>query len=122
LGSTDAEHGTEGDDTFIGPHDSTVLEFLYSLGWVGTFIYAVGLSALGLRLMRSRNSDPFVMSCKAIVVGVAAQCLLNSVMLGVLGFMVWTFASLSLAGTDSDLETEEQDASETWKDIAHANA
>ena len=100
LGSTDTEHGTEGDDDFIGPHDSTLLEFLYSLGWIGTLIYAIGLSALGLQLMRAGRSDPFVLTSKAIVIGFVAQCLLNSVLLGVLGFMVWTFASMSVAQMD----------------------
>jgi nitrate reductase NapE component len=100
LGSTDTEHGTEGDDDFIGPHDSSILEFLYSLGWTGTLIYAMGLGAMGLQLMRSGRSDPFVLSSKAIIIGFVAQCLLNSVLLGVLGFMVWMFASMSLAQMD----------------------
>ena len=107
LGSTDTEHGTEGDDAFIGPHDSTLLEFLYSLGWIGTLIYAMGLGAMGLRLMRSGKSDPFVLSSKAIVIGFVAQCLLNSVLLGVLGFMVWTFASMSMAQADLAEQAEE---------------
>jgi hypothetical protein len=77
-----------------------VLEFLYSLGWIGTLIYATGLGTLGLQLMRKGESDSFVLSSKAIILGFIAQCLLNSVMLGVLGFMVWTFASMSLAQMD----------------------
>lgn len=99
IGSTDTEHGTEGDDDMIGPHDSTILEFLYSLGWIGTLIYAVGLGALAFQLIGS-GKDPFALSSKAILIGFATQCLLNSVMLGVLGFMVWTFASLTLAQKD----------------------
>jgi len=101
LGSTDTAHGTEGDDDIIGPHDSTILEFLYSLGWIGTLIYALGLGSLGVQMMRAGRGDPFVLSAKAIVIAFLAQCLLNSVMLGVLGFMVWTFASMSLAGADA---------------------
>jgi O-Antigen ligase len=116
LGSTDTEHGTEGDDDFIGPHDSTALEFLYSLGWIGTLIYVIGLGAMGLHLLRSPRSDPFVLSSKAIIVGFIAQCLLNSVLLGVLGFMVWMFASMSLAQmdlADELAETPEQQMTET---------
>lgn len=97
IGSTDTLHNTEGDDDIIGPHDSTVLEFLYSLGWIGTFIYGTGLVLLAFQLLRTGRGDSFVLSSKAILAGLAAQCLLNSVMLGVLGFMVWTFASMSLA-------------------------
>jgi hypothetical protein len=97
LGSTDTDHFTEGDDSIIGPHDSTLLEFLYSLGWIGTFIYGLGMGSLTLQLVREGRGDSFVLSSKAILIGFAVQSLLNSVMLGVLGFMVWTFASMSLA-------------------------
>jgi hypothetical protein len=97
IGSTDAVHNTEGDDDFIGPHDSTVLEFLYSLGWIGTLIYGFGLGMLGVRIIRADRSDSFILASQAIVIGFLAQCLLNSVMLGVLGFMVWVFASMALA-------------------------
>jgi O-antigen ligase/polysaccharide polymerase Wzy-like membrane protein len=107
IGSTDTLHGTEGDDAFIGPHDSTLLEFLYSLGWVGTLIYLVGLGKLGMQLFRARRSDPFIVSSNAILIGLLAQCLLNSVMLGVLGFMVWTFASMSLAAQHCPEPVEE---------------
>jgi hypothetical protein len=97
IGSTDTLHNTEGDDDIIGPHDSTLLEFLYSLGWIGTFIYGTGLCMLAFTLLRTGRGDSFVLSSKAILVGFLVQCMLNSVMLGVLGFMVWTFASMSLA-------------------------
>jgi hypothetical protein len=100
LGTTDTNHNTEGDDDIIGPHDSTALEFLYSLGWIGTLIYGVGLGILAVRLASAGNDDSFVVSAKAILIGFAAQCLLNSVMIGVLGFMVWTFAAMTLAAAD----------------------
>ncbi len=100
MGSTDSNHNTEGDDDIIGPHDSTILEFLYSLGWVGTLVYLLGLGSLVFQVIRAGSPDAFVVSSKAILVGFAAQCLLNSVMIGVLGFMVWTFASMSLAAAD----------------------
>jgi hypothetical protein len=111
LGSTDNDHNTEGDDDIIGPHDSTVLETLYSLGWIGTLVYALGLGSLAFQLIRPGHRDSFVVSSKAILVGFAAQCLLNSVMIGVLGFMVWTFASMSLAAAD---RSETAETAEEW--------
>jgi hypothetical protein len=101
VGSTDTLHNTEGDDAIIGPHDSTLLEFLYSFGWIGTFIYALGLGSLAVRLLRSGRGDAFVLSAHAILIGFVVQALLNSIFLGVLGFMVWTFASLSLAAEEN---------------------
>ncbi len=110
LGSTDSKHNTEGDDDIIGPHDSTILEFLYSLGWIGTLVYVMGMGSLALQMMRSGHSDSFIDSARAIIMGFIVQCLLNSVMIGVLGFMVWTFASMSLAAADRSMKAN--DASE----------
>jgi len=106
LGSTDANHNTEGDDDIIGPHDSTILEFFYSLGWMGTLVYLLGLASLVFQVIRAPSADAFVVSAKAILVGFAAQFLLNSILIGVLGFMVWTFASMSLAAADLAKEAE----------------
>lgn len=100
IGSTDTYHNTEGDDDIIGPHDSTVLEFLYSLGWMGSFVYLIGLINLVYQVMRVKAQDSFVTSAKAALIGLAAQCLLNSVMIGVLGFMVWTCASMCLIASE----------------------
>ncbi|HTB98334.1 MAG TPA: O-antigen ligase family protein [Terracidiphilus sp.] len=100
VGSTDSLHNTEGDDDIIGPHDSTILEFLYSLGWIGSLVYALGLGSLAIQVMGTGKSDPFVVASCAILIGFATQCLLNSVMIGILGFMVWTFASMSLAAAE----------------------
>jgi hypothetical protein len=115
VGSTDTLHNTEGDDDIIGPHDSSLLEVLYSLGWIGTFIYFLGLGSLGIQLFRAGGKDPFVLSSQAILIGFVAQALLNSVFLGVLGFMVWTFASMSLAAAEcsepADVRAEQQASS-----------
>jgi len=101
IGSTDTLHNTEGDDDMIGPHDSTLLEFLYSLGWGGTFIYGTGLFLLCLQLFRSGRGDYLALAGKAILIGLFVQALLNSIKLGVLGFMVWTFASLCLVQSEN---------------------
>jgi hypothetical protein len=106
VGSTDTLHNTEGDDDIIGPHDSTLLEFLYSLGWIGTLIYALGLGSLLVQLVRASSDDPFILSAQAILIGFLAQSLLNSIFLGVLGFMVWTFASMNLAASEYKESTE----------------
>jgi hypothetical protein len=107
VGSTDTNHNTEGDDAIIGPHDSTVLEALYSLGWIGTLVYGLALGAMAFQLTRVKVDDPFVLSSKAILIGFVAQCLLNSVMIGILGFMVWTFAAMSLAAAERTKEAEQ---------------
>ncbi|HZP07548.1 MAG TPA: O-antigen ligase family protein [Terracidiphilus sp.] len=123
LGSTDTKHATEGDDDMIGPHDSTILECLYSLGWIGTVIFVAGIVVLGGQVASTtRSKDTFVVSSQAILVGFLAQCLLNSVMLGVLGFMVWTFAAMCLAEADQPAEIGSQLDQETNTAVDYAAA
>lgn len=110
MGSTTANHDTAGDDELIGPHDSSILEILYSLGWMGSLVYLLGLASLVFQVFRTGNTDSLVTSSKAILVGFATQFLLNSVLIGVLGFMVWTFASMSLAAADYAQETIKSEA------------
>lgn len=113
IGSTEANHNTEGNDELIGPHDSSILEILYSLGWMGSLIYLLGLAALVFQALRAGNDDTLVTSSKAILVGFAAQFLLNSVLIGILGFMVWTFASMSLAATERAKELKQAEIEES---------
>jgi hypothetical protein len=69
-----------------------------------------------MQSMRAGKSDPFALSAKAIVIGLVAQCLLNSIFLGVLGFMIWTFASMSVA----QMDLAEQSADEPEQQPAEA--
>ena len=100
LGSTDADHATDGSDDRLGPHDSTLLEFLYALGGPGTLVYAAGL-ALGfvqIFLLRSKwPSGPTATATRAILFALFAQCLLTSILVGVPGFLTWTCLGLGLA-------------------------
>jgi len=105
LGSAENEHSVSGNEERIGPHDSSILESLYSLGWFGTLLYVVGLASAFARIFhRPVSSNPFGIVARTILVGFAAQFLLNSILLGVLGFVVWSFAAICLS------ETKEQNA------------
>ncbi len=105
VGSPDQDHSVDGKDERIGPHDSTMLEFFYSLGWVGTFAYLVGLMILAARIFnRKMNSDSFTIASKAILVAFVAESMLNTVMIGVLGFVVWTVAAMCLAAAQNQRE------------------
>ena len=101
--------------TTSGPHDSTLLELLYSLGWVGASLYVLGFGLLLAQLVRKGGSDRFVLSAQAILIGLMVQLLLASVFIGVLGFMVWTFAAMILSapeGPESSVYTEREPEAE----------
>jgi len=107
MGSIDADHATDGSDDRLGPHDSTLLEFLFALGGPGTFVYAVGVGLGLLKIFFPRRHvavavEPQAYAMRAILFAFFAQCLLTSIMVGVPGFLVWTCLALGLVANDLD--------------------
>jgi len=105
MGSIDADHATDGSDDRLGPHDSTLLEFLFALGGPGTFVYAFGVGLGLLKVFFPRRTigaaiEPQAYAMRAILFAFFAQCLLTSIMIGVPGFLVWSCLALGLAAND----------------------
>lgn len=98
VASPDIDHPTMENDDKIGPHDSMILELLYSLGWSGTFAYLVGFGiVIGRTIVHKATNLPFENSMKAVIVALFAQCLLNDIVYGEVGWMLWTAGALQLA-------------------------
>lgn len=111
VASPDLVHYTIEDDDSIGPHDSLILELLYSLGWCGTFFY---LAALAILLARTfshpATAHPFEKSMKAAIAALFAQCLLNDIVYGEIGVFLWSAGALQLAAiahSEEEREAEE---------------
>lgn len=79
--------------------DSAVLDLLLSLGWFGSFLYMGGMLLLVFKLFQGFGSpfDSFPYTARAIGLGMMAQLLLGSVMLGLAGMVLWGFLGISLA-------------------------
>jgi hypothetical protein len=107
MGSTDVDHATDGSDDSIGPHDSTVLELLYSLGGPGTLVYGIGMIwGLGtIFVVRERRGalemDAFGVGVRAILFAVFAQMLLNSILVAAPGLLIWSCMGFALAAAES---------------------
>jgi len=115
MGTMDVNHNVSKRDSSIGPHDSTILEFLFSLGFAGTFIYFGGLAFAGYRLFGgSRVRDPFTISMIAITLSYFAQAILNSIMIGVLGFVVWLSIAMALAAREHSAESTVKQVTPFW--------
>ncbi|MEP7342033.1 MAG: O-antigen ligase domain-containing protein [Acidobacteriota bacterium] len=99
IGVMERSYAVAADDEGIGPHDSAILELLLSLGLPGTLLYGLGLIVLllGLRPRPNTRSDTFVNAARAISLGMFVQLVLGSVILGVMGVVLWSFAGVVVA-------------------------
>lgn len=108
VGVMDRIYAVAADDDGIGPHDSAILELLLSLGIPGAVFYGIGLIVLLLSLRprsssqldgqgRGTGGDAFVNAARAVSLGMFAQLVLGSVMLGVMGMVLWSFAGVVIA-------------------------
>jgi hypothetical protein len=79
--------------------DSAILDMFFSLGWVGTVPYLLGLVTLllGAFQVTAVRFDPFASAARAIGLGVFVQLVFGSVMTGASGVILWTFLGLVLA-------------------------
>jgi len=98
LGTMDVNHDVYKREAKLGPHDSSIVEILYSLGYSGTAVYLFGLAYAAYRLtISTRIRDPFAVTMIAVTLSYAVQSVLNSILIGVLGFVVWLSIAMALA-------------------------
>jgi hypothetical protein len=93
-----------GADSSIGPHDSTILEALYALGIPGSILYGIGLLAFTMHMLTRRSQrthEPFAISMRAIVIAFFGQMILNSILVGPFGFILWSAIGMTLAAGES---------------------
>ncbi|MCA1994309.1 MAG: O-antigen ligase domain-containing protein, partial [Coleofasciculus sp. S288] len=83
----------------LGSNDSGILTLLFSLGWLGTIPYLGGLILLLFSVFQSSEGrfDPFMSAARAISLGVFVQLGLGSVMLGLIGVLLWGFLGMAMA-------------------------
>ncbi|KAM3096673.1 O-antigen ligase domain-containing protein [Phormidesmis sp. 146-35] len=107
-----------GDGTGSPPIDSSLFSMLLDLGWVGGLPYLIGLLLLLLKVFQSNVTriDPFIRVIQAVVLTVLARFLVNTVLVGVSGVLLWGFLGLGLAAiqyyrnplTSSDVNRSEE--------------
>ena len=87
--------------------DSGILSLLYSLGWLGALLFAVGVASLlmGNRLAW-REGDHFVALSQAFLVALLAQIIGGNIFVGINGIFFWLFSATYLAGSMQDAAWE----------------
>ncbi|MEA5465662.1 O-antigen ligase domain-containing protein [Leptothoe sp. PORK10 BA2] len=93
--------GTVVESEHLGSNDSSILTFLFSLGWMGTIPYLTGMFLIFFKLFQGAEAcvDPFASAARAIAFGIFAQIGLNVAMVGIVGMVLWGFLGMGLAAS-----------------------
>lgn len=88
-----------GDGTGSPPMDSSLFSLLADLGWLGGVPYLIGLLLLFFKVFQVKVSrvDPFMRVIHAVIFTVLSRFLVNTVLVGVSGMLLWGFLGLGLA-------------------------
>jgi hypothetical protein len=84
----------------MGSRDSGILTMFFSLGWIGSILYLIGIVLLFAIVFKdfNRSAEVFVNLSRAISVGTFAQIGLNIATSGVIGVILWCFLGMAMAG------------------------
>ncbi len=78
--------------------DSGILIALFSLGWLGAFLYGAGVLSIFVGEERSlKRLYPFSVVTKAIAIAILMQLIGGNIFVNITGAMFWTFAGLYLS-------------------------
>lgn len=94
----------------MGSNDSGILKLLFSMGYLGTFLYLSGLLLLVINLFQrtSRQSDYFVSVSRSVAIGTLAQIGLNIVTIAPIGIAMWGFVAMGIAAQKYDQQQQRQ--------------
>ncbi len=82
------------------PVDSGILVTVFSLGWLGTLLYALGIISLFLKKQPAPEMhDDFYRAGKAIFIAMLAQLVGANIFVNVTGAIFWTFTGMRLAAS-----------------------
>jgi hypothetical protein len=82
------------------PIDSGFLSALYSLGWLGTLLFAIGTVSVFLGRPKSlEKRDEFVGASRAIMIAMVAQLVSGNIFAGINGAVFWIFVGLDLCAS-----------------------
>ncbi len=117
VGSPDIDHPTSENDDAIGPHDSTFLELLYSVGWFGTICYLGAVCILVFHALAGPLNSKFEISAGAVHIAFVTQSMLNIILNGPIGVFFWIIGGMVLASGELSRQTPELSSSPISLDL-----
>lgn len=88
--------------TSIGGADSGIFPLLFSLGWLGSLPYLLGIFLMLNRLFSTQefSQDPFASASRAIVIGSLAQVGFNNIFAAEMAMVLWGFLGISMSASN----------------------
>jgi len=85
----------------IAGDDNGLLAMVFSLGWIGTAFYLIGLFLVFYQLLQnsSLRQDPFASAAIAISISSFEQIISNIATTGLIGTILWAFLGIALAAS-----------------------
>jgi len=85
----------------IGGSDSGILPLLFTLGWLGTLPYLMGIGLIVYSLFQTKESrnDPFSSASRAIVFASIAQVGFNNIFATDATMILWSFLGIGMAAS-----------------------
>jgi hypothetical protein len=91
-------YGLKTMDNTHGKIDSGILALVFSLGWIGSVVFSVGILSLFLASQgQTAKTDEFSTAAKAIFIAILAQIVSGPVFVNFTGALFWIFAGMYLA-------------------------
>jgi len=81
----------------LGPHDNSIVELLFSLGYIGSLLYVFGLAFAVYNCFHGHNvHDPFTVSMISVLISLLSLTFLDSIMIGWWGIILWLTTSMAI--------------------------
>lgn len=78
--------------------DSGLLTLVFSMGWLGSVLFAAGIFSLFLRKgLFFEKQDEFLSVCKAAMIAILAEVIGGNVFVSITGVLLWMLAGMYLA-------------------------
>jgi len=99
--SADASSGDQSDPAeAVVQQDSSITAALFSLGILGTVIFALGLLLLGFGIFSKQESSSALTGARAMLLSLAIEAPFNNVISGPIAFLLWCCVGLCIAECD----------------------
>jgi hypothetical protein len=80
------------------PIDSGIISMLFSLGWLGSLLFGVGILSILSTRRACSETDTFMLAGRAIAIAILGQVIGGNIFVGINGMVFWMFVAMIFSG------------------------